>query len=82
MPQKVAKRVSRAECIWRVYGLKIAGVSDREIAQALAQDPSSPTTVSHQQVNKDWHDAMDALASENRAQGERLRTLAVARIER
>jgi len=82
-PQRqIAKRVSRQARIWRVLRMKMAGATDRDIRDELANDPEQPVRISHAQVNHDWHDALNDLTERNRGQAQRLRMLMGIRLER
>ncbi len=78
-PRRLVTAAERRE---RVYRLKLAGGSDREIQAVLAADPVSPTKVSHVTVNNDWHlvaaERADDVAKETAQQ----RALAIGRYER
>ncbi len=76
------KRISRQARIWTVLRLKTAGASDRDIARTLGEDPTNPVKVSHQQINKDWHEALNTLVASEREQAERLQSLQGMRLER
>lgn len=82
--QPLAKRsrVSREARIWRVHALKLAGGTDRQIAETLARDPESPVSVTHQQVNHDYHEALRLLEEDYREKATHQRMLANARLER
>ncbi len=83
MPGKdIAKRVSRQERQHRVFRLKLAGGTDREIAEVLARDPVASTEVTRTTVNTDWHQALDDLTEAYQGQREQQRMLANARLER
>lgn len=76
------RRVTAAERRERVYRLKLAGGSDREIAAVLEADPVSPTKVSHVTVNTDWHTALAERAQETAKETVQQRALAIGRLER
>lgn len=84
IPNPLAKRprVSREARIWRVHALKLAGGTDRQIADVLGRDPESPVTVTHQQVNADYHEALRLLEEDYREKATHQRMLANARLER
>lgn len=92
MPQELAKRdgrtlgtpkrrVSKERRIWKVHDLKVAGHSDREIVKLLEEDESNPTSVSHQQVNLDWHETFNILRTTNAGHYQRQRQLAITRLD-
>ena len=84
MPKVLAtpkRRVSKEARIWKVHDLKVGGRSDREIARLLAEDPENPTSVSHQQVNNDWHESLDLLRKANEGHAQRQRQLAITRLD-
>jgi DNA-binding transcriptional MerR regulator len=78
----LAKRVSQQERRHRVLRLKMAGGSDRDIAEVLALDPERPVTVSHTTVNTDWHEALTEQVEAFKGQWEQQRMLANTRLER
>ena len=79
--KSLAKRVSQRDRRQRVLSLKLAGGTDREIAEALARDPIAPTQVSHTTVNTDWHEALEELNAAFLGQANQQRMLANARLE-
>ncbi len=84
MPKVLAtpkRRVSKEARIWKVHDLKVGGKSDREISRLLAEDPENPTSVTHQQVNHDWHESLDLLRKANEGHAQRQRQLAITRLD-
>jgi hypothetical protein len=80
--RQIARRVSRQVRIWKVLQMKMMGATDRQIQKTLAEDVEHPIKISHMQVNRDWHDALDEVNQTNKKQAEHLRMLMAIRLER
>ena len=80
--KRMGRRVAAQERQARVLRLKVTGASDREIARQLTLDPVNPVRISHVQVNRDWHAALDRDVADNMEEARDLRALAHARLER
>ncbi len=60
----------------RVLPLKFSGLSDRKIAELLANDPINPVKVSHKTINLDWHAGLAEFVAAEEESARVLRALA------